>query len=165
MKKIINLFVVFTILFATSNLFATAQIPDKLKYEGKTLKLYSTPLGPYLAKKFPKGTELFQSSCTACWRGYVATWEIKDDYLYLIKVVEGNCMNKAPEIPLKKIFPGKKAPIKATWFSGALRVPMGEEIHYEHMGFESQFEKDMLIAITEGKVIKKEIIDNRPNKR
>jgi hypothetical protein len=55
-------------------------------------------------------------------------------------VVEGTCDEKAPAIPLSKIFSGAKKSVKATWYSGTLIVPDGKMLHYVHMGYETVYE-------------------------
>jgi hypothetical protein len=140
--------------------FATAQFGDKLIYKGETVSLRTNPLGSYFGEGTPNPKDLFKPSCSACWRGYVATWEVKDGKLFLNRVVEGSCSNNAPEIPLEKIFPGKKGPIEATWYTGTLRIPRGKMLEYVHMGYSSRYEKTLLIHIEKGKVTKEELIDN-----
>ncbi len=142
---------------------ATAQLGDNLVYKGQTYNIHTNPLETYFDEQHPRPDKLFGASCTACWRGYVATWEIKDDgFLYLLRLVEGTCAGNAPEIPLDKVFPGQKGPIKATWFSGMLEAPQGELLHYVHMGYQSVYEKELHIFIEAGKVTREETIDNRP---
>ena len=137
---------------------ATAQAPDHLIYEGETHALFSNPLEEYFNENNVRPKDVFSEGCTtACWRGYVALWEIKGKYLYLLKI-EPCC--GGGEIPISKIFPGRDAPIKATWFSGELRIPQGEELSYVHMGYGSVYERDLVLTIKNGKLIKKKIIDN-----
>ena len=60
----------------------TAQISEKLLFEGERHAMCTNPLGDYCAL----GGELpnFESNCTALWRGYVGTWEVINERLYLI---------------------------------------------------------------------------------
>ena len=55
----------------------TAQIREKLRYNGKIYHLAAEPLHPYLIEHKIK----FVSSSTACWRGYVGSWLIEDNHL------------------------------------------------------------------------------------
>lgn len=60
----------------------TAQIADTIRLAGRKLELYSLPLDDWFEQT---GTEPgFESPHTALWRGYIATWEITDDRLYLV---------------------------------------------------------------------------------
>lgn len=144
----------------SSNVSATAQMPDLLIYEGKTVGIFSNPLETYFDKNHPRPNELFKTSCTASWRGYLATWEIKHGFLYLVKLVEGSCSNDATEIPLAQLFPKQKAPIQATWFSGSLVIPQGNELEYVHMGYGSVYEKELHLMIKNGKLVDKITLDN-----
>jgi hypothetical protein len=85
---------------------------------------------------------------TACWRRYIATWEIKEGRFYLV-AIEGQFE-----------FIGSE-PLFANWFSGDIRIPMGEVIVYRHMGFESVFAEEMFIAIERGVVVSRRQVDNR----
>jgi len=122
--------------------------------------MFSNPLDTYFTKDNPRPEGLFQSTCTANWRGYVAYWEVKDDRLFLVKVKEGTCDANAPEIPLDKIFPEQLPPIFAIWFTGTLMLPRGEMLKYVHMGYQSIFAKEILLEFKNGKLVKETIIDN-----
>ena len=156
MKKVITA-LLFMIL--SSNLFATAQMPDILLYKGETYPIFSNPLESYFNDDNPRPKDIFKFSCTASWRGYIATWKIEKNNLYLVKLVEGTCDEEAAEIPLKTIFNLQKKPIPATWFSGKIRIPMGERIQYVHMGYDSIYQKELYLSLEKGVVIGEELID------
>lgn len=152
---------VFSIIFSSSlNVFATAQFPDYLIYKGETHPIFSNPLESYFDNNNPRPTDVFRFSCTACWRGYIATWKIEAGYLYLVKLVEGTCHSDAKEIPLSTIFSTQQVPVKATWFSGTLRIPQGKTLQYVHMGYKSIYAKDLFMIIEKAKLIKKYVVDN-----
>lgn len=85
---------------------------------------------------------------TACWREYVGTWEIKDNKFYLVGIT-----GKFKLIDTSPVF--------ADWFTGVLRIPQGNRLHYVHMGFGSVFEHELHIKIDKGIVIETVTIDNR----
>ncbi|WVM88397.1 hypothetical protein UMZ34_19935 [Halopseudomonas pachastrellae] len=62
----------------------TAQIGDLLFYQGQRMTICDAPLGTYfrLGGAYPE----FEPSSTALMRGYVATWELLDDRLYLVAI-------------------------------------------------------------------------------
>ena len=151
--------IVFLLMLA-GNAFATAQFPDELIYQEKRFPIFSNPLESYFTRDNPRPRDLFPSSCTACWRGYVATWTIKDGFLHLLKLVEGTCSADAPEISLAKIFPGQERPIKATWFSGTLKIPQGKQLRYVHMGYGSVYEKEWVLEFEKGKLTREYKVDN-----
>ncbi|MCP3873927.1 MAG: hypothetical protein GY699_12315 [Desulfobacteraceae bacterium] len=157
MKKVLILILFFLV---ANKVYATAQFGDLLVYKGETVSIFSNPLESYFDKKNPRPDNLFQFTCTACWRGYIATWKIDDNYLYLMKLVEGTCSSNAEEIQISKVFPGSNGPVKATWFTGTIRIPQGKELEYIHMGYRSKYEKDLFITFENGKLIKEILVDN-----
>jgi hypothetical protein len=132
----------------------TAQFTEVLKYQGETLSLCTYPLNVYW-KSSGNPLEL-QSTSTGCWRGYVGTWEIANDRLYLVKFW-GNRMGKdeseTENVGLADLFPDYPDGVFAHWFTGQLRCPRGERLHYVHSGFESKYEKDLFITVRSGVVI------------
>ncbi len=132
---------------------ATTQIPDAIIIEGQRHSLYSLPLEQYYRAGHPRPQ--FRSPHTANWRGYVATWEIDRGRLYL-KSIRAWIGKK--EVGLEALFPGQKAPIPATWFTGQLRVPQGKILK---VGVPQPIhEKDLVITVEQGKVTRQEIVDN-----
>jgi hypothetical protein len=55
--------------------------------------------------------------------------------------------------------------VEAKWFSGSLRVPIGAVQRYIHQGYASVYEEELFITIKGGKVVNKELIDNRSKVR
>lgn len=161
---LLRIFLLLIIIFSSHNLLATHQIADTLIYEGNRVPIFTLPLDSYFDANHPKPKSMLKAICSACWRGYIATWEIKGDNLYLIKVIEGSCLENASDIPLSQIFPDKKSPIKAIWFSGQLKIPHGKEIKNVHKTLEPVYEKSLYLTIKEGKVTKREVINNSPEK-
>ena len=134
----------------------TAQIAEKLQYEGETLHLCSEPLDMYfkLAGVHPP----FVGSCTALWRGYVGIWEITGDRLYLVGL--SGTVDDGTEGDIETLFPGYPDRVFAHWFSGTLRAPRGKMFEYVHAGYASKFEQDLLITIEQGCVSKTEVRQN-----
>lgn len=64
----------------------TAQIGEKLYYDGIKYSMAAEPLDQYLENN--KIEQEKYSRCSACWRGYLGTWKIQDDKLYLIELEE-----------------------------------------------------------------------------
>ncbi len=66
----------------------TAQIPDFLIYKGDTLAIYANPLETYF-DSISRPDNIFAKygyNSTACWRGYIGFWELKNDSLYLVEL-------------------------------------------------------------------------------
>ena len=139
----------------------TAQFSELLMLEGEQHSLCSYPLASY----FALGGEsvAFRASSTALSRGYIGTWEILDQgpdqgpvqRLYLIRL-QGWLQDESP-VSLETVFPGYPQRVFAHWFSGTLRLPQGQLLHYVHGGFGSCYEQDLLIDVTRGVVTAKRV--------
>mgnify|MGYP001826477571 CR=1 FL=1 len=127
----------------------TAQVTDVLSFDGDEYAIHNEPLEAYF-DKYPPRPEI-EASCSACWRGYVATWRIKRSKLYLQRLDDFS----GKLLKLKKeLFPNEEGPVFASWFTGPLICPNGPEVQYIHMGYESTFEKYLIIEIENGLVTK-----------
>jgi len=139
----------------------TAQMPERITYEGETGSLFTNPLESYFTKDNPRPP--FAAPHTACWRGYVGSWEIREDTLFLAGIQawirDGD--GKAAPVAFEAVFPGKRAPVKAEWFTGTLRIPRGKPIRYVHMGYQTVYEEEVLLRIEKGNVVSRQRIDNR----
>lgn len=124
----------------------TAQISERLIYEGQQLSMCTNPLSLYFAMggDGPK----FEYNCTALWRGYVGTWEVVDGRLYLIELrgeLEGGGV-----ACVATIFPDYPNRVFAHWYSGTIRIPQGKLLNYVHMGYGSTYERDLFLEIEKG---------------
>lgn len=93
----------------------THQTPDQIIYRGilTTLECELLPSFPKNHPRISKSAEILFS--TACYRGYLARWEIRERRLYLLSV-EGRFALEGSE------------PLFADWFIGRLLI------HYEWRG-------------------------------
>ncbi len=124
----------------------TAQIAERLHYQGEDMAMCTNPLGQYFSMGGINPT--FRSNCTALWRGYVGRWEVIDDRLYLVEL-NGNLEN-GTEVTLETLFPGFPDKVFAHWYSGTIRLPQGRQLKYVHMGYGSSFERDLLLEVEKG---------------
>jgi len=83
MKGLLILVIALTI--CAGEVSATAQQPDVIMYKGKRYNLNSNPLEFYF-KKHPDKRPKTDIINTSLWRGYVATFEVIKDQIYLISV-------------------------------------------------------------------------------
>lgn len=125
----------------------TAQITDSLHYDGEQYRLQAEPLEVYFKQNPPRPS--FEEICTACWRGYVATWRIKNSKLHLEKIE--NFDGKDHGL-MRRLFPDQIY-VVATWYTGPLICPSGPEVNYVHMGYMTTYEKYMIIEIEKGEVV------------
>lgn len=140
----------------------TAQQPDKIFINGLEHPLFSNPLEDFFTlTSFNPG---FMSPHTANWRGYVATWEIIDQKLYLVALsgwkVNPNTPGKLDEVDVGIVFPDLSPPIFAKWFTGRLILPQGKMMQYIHMGYESIYEREIHYHVKNGEIISQEEADN-----
>ena len=124
----------------------TMQDLDNIIIKGVRYSLWTFPLDSYWTKKNPKPRVLITKSC--CWRGYIATWEITDNVLYMIDIVYSTQMG---DFGIGYLFPYNTGKVKAEWYTGELRVPFGErlKIDYDDPGYES----DLFLKVKKGKVV------------
>jgi hypothetical protein len=134
----------------------TAQASESLLYQGETLSMCTDVLNFYFVMADMEAP--FVAPHSALWRGYVGTWEIKDDRLYLIDL-RGELKN-GQNGSVDDIFPGSTDRVFAHWFTGRLRAPQGKMLQYIHMGFNSTYEFDLLIEIDRGVVTRTKLKSN-----
>lgn len=84
---------------------------------------------------------------TACWRGYLGSWAVRDDRLSLLSIV-GRYRLLGEE------------PLFADWFSGTLIVPVGELVQYVHMGFGSVYASEIHLRVERGVVVERRIYNH-----
>lgn len=138
----------------------TAQMREGLILNGEATSMASCPPLPHGHPRLvePSADEDIWDpeggfrGISACWRGYVGTWEIRDGRFYLV-AVSGRFTLREGE------------PILADWFSGVLCVPKGALLRYVHMGFGSVYEQELQIRIERGLVVTTQVIDNRKRYR
>ena len=143
------LIVILSVFFNLS-VFGTGQIPDKIIYKGKEYMLYPIPMGIYF-EKYPERRPKSEEESTDLWRGYVATFEITKNKLYLkdIRVLD----NGGWKSVRKEVFPRKRT-VKVDWMTGLLEMPSGKLINYVHMGFSSSYEHYTILEMKKGKLVK-----------
>lgn len=141
-----------------------AQLPDAIALNSKWMDLFTNPLEAYWEKTGKQKPEF--NTLETCKRGYIASWSIRDNHLILTDIdgdyyASGFFFNKKlTKITLNKIFPkaGKQG-VMANWFSGKLRIPAGSMTQYEHRDYNSRFEKEIIITVEKGKVLKMVTLD------
>ncbi len=137
----------------------TAQVSEKLLYEGKSIFLFSEPLALYLVQNQIR----FTSPHTANWRGYVGTWEIIEtegvERLYLVGIEAHKDYETILTLP--DLFPGFDK-VFAHWFTGELRCPQGDLVEYIHMGYASTYEYELFLEFKQGVLVHKYAIHNKP---
>ena len=141
--------------------FATGQIPDYLIYKGDTVKIFSNPLEQYFNKTEKRELIDFVGCVsTACWRGYKAIWELKNDSLFLRQITSCHkkCGLELKNADLNKMFGTDN--VFAGWYNGTLLIPRGKLFSGSEMGYSAIYEYEELLNIENGKCI---LIDFKNN--
>ena len=131
----------------------TAQIGDIIIIKGKKYHLACEPFEDYVDEITgikPK----FIVQTTACWRGYIATWKIVRNVLYLTQI-KGKLLDNS-----KTLFPDSEWKVIAKWFTGGLYIPMGPMLEYVHLGYASVYPTVLIIAIEKGLVVGQKTFEN-----
>ena len=145
----------------------TAQNMEEISYKRKKYRMAAGPFNAYLKKH---GIQTVSWS-TANWRGYHGEWKIKNGRLYLAAISAsipkktskgGHSLQSGDDrlsVGLDYFFPNQKE-VFAEWFSGQIRIPTGKMLAYIHMGYESIYEKDLIIEFKDGIKVSEKEIDN-----
>lgn len=155
MRKI--LLTVFSLVL-TICVFATGQISDKIIYKGEKYSLNTNPLESFFEKN-PNRKPNPEIISTALWRGYIATFEIQNDQLFVndIIIMEKDTLYNHDDTKwisvLNLVFPEQKQ-VKVDWLTGLLVIPTGKLVNYIHMGYASTYENYILLEIEKGNLVK-----------
>lgn len=152
---------IFTLIILTltqiTKVFATAQYGDLLIIAKDTFEINSNPLEGYFDKKGKRtiNGEEMQGNCTALWRGYVATWKLQNDSLFLVRIQTDYCGDNPVDLDVKKEFGTNK--FFANWVNHTIVQTKGELIQYVHMGYMSIYEQEIYYKFKNGKIINTEV--------
>ncbi len=130
----------------------TTQTKDILIYNNEKLLIACEPLEDYLEKVQLPHKLVAPSS--ACWRGYYSKWAIDNKKLFLIEW-RGFILDWQ-KVGIDYLFPDEEI-VFAKWFSGEIRIPMGEIVNYVHGGYLSIYEGDMVLEFINGELVKEQI--------
>lgn len=141
-----------------------AQLPDKIFFEGEWRDLYSNPLEEYWIRRGKRHPHFIDAP--NCRRGYVASWEIRNNALYL-KAIEGSWektsfvfFKRKAAYTIHTLFPkSMNRLVKASWFTGKIRIPLGKMTMFGERGYDSRFEKEHIITINRGEILKSVTLD------
>ncbi|MFK7970346.1 MAG: hypothetical protein AB8F95_08265, partial [Bacteroidia bacterium] len=143
------------LIICTKAVFATAQVPDILIIDQDTHAIFSDPLETYLNQQKNRITlNLNPITSTACWRGYQAVWRLRNDSLFLIRIMP--CLaskgDKSKDADLAQMFGEdyRNSQVFAKWASLTLQLPEGELVEYIHLGYGSIYERDRKLLFKKG---------------
>jgi hypothetical protein len=114
--------VTLAVIFAAVPAFATEQARDKMTFAGQQDLILECPLNNFL-KRLPK-VPRFDIPSTSNYKGYTASWDVKDSRLYLATFHATT--NRQP-YSISLLFPGRNLPIHAEWYSGTVHIISSRE--------------------------------------
>jgi hypothetical protein len=123
----------------------TAQLSEILYFENERYAIDRYPLNnyPYLPREID-----FQSAVSICWRGYIATWEVIKNKLFLVR------LSGQGDFTMEKLFPGKDK-VFAYWFTGEIGIPVRELHNYDRGRYSSGFFRNIFLDFECGVLVKK----------
>ena len=137
----------------------TAQNPELIYIDNNLMALCEEPLESYFQKTGRRPKLIWLS--TALKRGYKGIWRIENEQLFLIHLQLYLEDETDDFFDWRTLFPDQTEDIKASWYTGTLRIPHGKLIHYVHGGYLSVYEKDLFIKVVNGDVIERKIVENK----
>lgn len=166
--KVEKIFIILLLVCINFILCATEQESDYIKIDDIEHKLFTNPVYELLQFKdfhnkyitVINGIKDFSIS-SACWRGYIAYFEIKNDLLYLNDIIvhtvslENIGRPEDKDISIySKLFDSQKS-FFCNFYSGILIIPTEECIKEIYSGYDSMYENYLIIKIRNGQVIQK----------
>lgn len=149
--------------------FATSWLGDNIYIDGKEYELCDYPLyldsllNQRIMDILPEGARTYLS-----WQGYVATWEVHDNVLYLnhIKAETGTSIGDfvLSNDTLRKIFPEyvNHYGIEAKWFNKKTRAIRGKLLRdTSALGFDKNCSEECLLTFENGKLTDKQFFQNK----
>lgn len=165
--KFLLLWISFSLLSITSA-FSTSQDSEILFMDGVEWDLLAKPIDidsiHYV--RFRDFLPKERNWTTANWDGYTGIWEIKNNQLYLQKVIieiTENQNNEKKEVQgLASFFSDftTEDGIFASWFSGKVRLGRGDVIRFGNGGFDRNYKEECILTIKDGAIIDKVFYHN-----
>lgn len=110
---------------------AAIHMPDQFIVDGVPHEVDSSPLEKLYASDEIRLKLQNQPQCAADQRGYQGVWELKGQQLFLKTLLQSDCKKTTASIDPALLFSEKQYPLKAQWFTGAIKVPLTDK-DYKH---------------------------------
>lgn len=125
----------------------TTQIPETLLYRGENHYFDIFPLNQYfelaeIINPFDGGVGVCYSDC---WNGYVASWSIENNRLYITHL---STTGRNPAASLEDLFPGCGGKVFAHWYSGAIKLPIGKVVAWDEL--EAVYDRSLILIFLNG---------------
>ena len=122
MPPLIGTVIALGLLAATLPISATEQDRDMLTFAGQQHPALERPLNDFLGRL--RTIPRFDIPNTANYKGYRAAWEVRDSKLYLASF---SAATNGQPFSVAFLFPGRRLPFFADWYSGTVHVVRGRE--------------------------------------
>lgn len=145
---------------------ATPQAPDQIIYKGRYYPLMTNPLESfYEGKTRPRFFFAPGYRSSGNFRGYIATWEILENRLFLVAIdtwiCESDIAESCQRVDLRDLF-GKKyrdGRVEANWYSGDLRLANGRILRDPWTGYAAIFEHEIMLTVKSGRMVGEKHVD------
>ena len=131
---------------------------DTLAFRDRNFLLDEQPLEAYF-ELIGQRPDLHDGACPPC-RGYAATWEIDDGWLYLVGLA-GQWSDSSPVV-LRNLFPFAGERILATWFSGTIHGFRQDDGHPPGVAADRHRYPDLVLTIDQGRMHSSSIVHRSP---
>lgn len=134
---------------------ATSQAPERLIVGGDTLRMWSYPLDDYFKSRGMTREDvpvLNRGFSTGLWRGYLGTWIVADNKLYLTRIqnVHGESVDLAAMFGRQY----KNGRVLADWVTMDLYAQYGKVIlEAPTAGVGEYYDKEKKVVVKDGKVL------------
>jgi hypothetical protein len=145
------------LLLTTANCYATVQYRDPLTFEGKEGYIEEKPVWPILENRNLK----FEIQSTGNYSGFYSSWTIESNHLYLVSF-SGRVKGQGPfglltkDVDLKWLFPESEGKVLANWFTGNIRLNLGDERLRAMGGHITATDTLVVFHVNKGMIEKKE---------
>ncbi len=140
----------------------TAQALETIIFEGEETFIAEQPLKEYLNTR---QDVKFAKQSTACHRGYIGSWKITNNKLFLIGLEAEILSDKEggyrQGVNMNYLFPDLKE-VHAEWFTGQIKIHKGKVLLEAPDGsFPIESEEEIILHFLKGVLISREVVDNR----
>jgi hypothetical protein len=132
-----------------------SQLKEILVYQCREFAMDCDPLAQYFSQQ--KSPPRFFTTLKANERGYLGTWTIKKNALYLTAFI--GMLENNEEITLEDLFPDKQV-VFADWFSGEIILNHGKLLALKTKNSPAIYEKDLHMEIVNGNVVNSRVVEN-----
>jgi hypothetical protein len=110
---------------------ATIQLPDQFIVDGVPHDVDSSPLEKLYPVDKLQAKLADMPACDSAEPAYKGVWELKGQQLFLKTLLQDNCKKTQVSVDPQLLFTEKQYPLKAHWFTGAIKVPLTDK-DYKH---------------------------------